>query len=166
MHGFSRHCASFQGGSSPINHCKKLGLPRRRKIAFHITLENPGHSFLCQVAGNRRKWGFFGQWSRRISWPRFYLPDKLPPADRVQRRRPCVSDLSGRCDACTERRRSRELDYECFWLRRSLIKRFNLNFKLFTFCVNPSFIGHSCQTCPQIISKVNGTMCHFYCTTG
>ena len=27
-----------------------------------------------------------------------------------------------------------------------------LNLKLFTFCVNPSFIGHSCQTCCLFIS--------------
>ena len=38
--------------------CKIPGLPWRSKISFHEHLENPGQSFLGQVAGNRRKRGF------------------------------------------------------------------------------------------------------------
>ena len=101
------------------------GVAMAQKMSFHEHLENPGQSFLCQVAGNRRKQGFFGQWSLNISRTRFYLSAKPPPLDRVQLRRPCVSDLPGLWDVCRRGHRSRELDYECFWLRRSLIKRFN-----------------------------------------
>ena len=63
---------------------------------------NPGQSFLGKFAGERRKEGFFGQWSNCISRPRIFRPAPPAPADAARPRRPGVCDLAGDLGGCAE----------------------------------------------------------------
>ena len=42
---------------------------------------NPGQSFLGKFAGECLKWAFLSQWTKHISWTRFFLSAKPRPSD-------------------------------------------------------------------------------------
>ena len=88
---------------------------------------NPGQSFPCKLAGERRKWAYFGHCSNFISEARFFPPAPPAPLDAAQQRRRNLIDLAGLLNACAESRRLEGLKLEDFTTYRSL--RLKLKFK-------------------------------------